>query len=251
MQATSLKLVPLKHVGKCIVALYLIGAASLKVFGPGQEIKLFSPLVIFFATLVEFFVGALLLTNIAKNFSWILGISLFISLDLISANTAISGISDCGCFGPLNINPWVTTCFNTMAIFLLLLARPIFSPGGLLPKTFIVFGLSMAGLGFSFLASGANGDHIMAYLQNDLVYLAPSFVNLGVANPGEKKMLRFQVLNRSPQPVKVIGGNVVCNCMVVNNLPLLIPANGSVEIGINIEINNQEYAFTGFSAKRV
>ena len=109
----------------------------------------------------------------------------------------------------------------------------------------------MASLVFASLANRDYGDHIMAYLQGDLVYIAPSFTDIGLANPHEKRLLRIQVINRSPHSLKVIGGTVACNCMVVNNLPLLIPANGSAEIEINININNQSgmfgYAFQLFT----
>lgn len=242
-QETNFKLVFLMRVGIWTVALYLIGAATLKVLGNGQEVKLFSPLLISFATLVELFVGVLLLTNFSKRLSWILGVSLFISLTLFSANTAISGVSDCGCFGPLKVNPWITTCFNVTAVLLLLLAR-LFSPSkGIISEIFFVIVVSIAGLGLASFASGAYADHVVAYLKGDLVYLAPSFTDIGLASPGEKRLLRIRVYNLTSQPVKVVGGSVACSCMVVNELPPLIPANGSVEVGIEIKINNQPGLF--------
>jgi len=226
-----------RRVSVVIVAIYLLTAVLLKSLGKGTNENSLSPAVQMLAMQAEVIVGAWLLIGRLRTISWLVASALFVVLTLVSASSALSGHSDCGCFGPVRVNPWITTCFNFTAILFLLFGRPVCTQFSLVWSTVIVGTLSIFSGLVAFLANGILGDRIMADLQGNLVYVSPSVADIGVHPPGTVKTIRNKIFNRSTKPFRVIGGSVSCNCTLVNNLPIFVPANEMVEIEIEMKFN--------------
>ena len=87
---------------------------------------------------VSVVIGAWLLIGRLRTISWLVASALFVVLTLVSASLAPSGHSDCGCFGPVRVNPWITTCFNFTAILFLLFERPVCTQFSLVWSTVIL-----------------------------------------------------------------------------------------------------------------
>lgn len=108
-----------KRISVVIVAINLLSAVLLKSLGKGTNEISLSPAVEMLAMQAEVIVGAWLLIGRLRTISWFVASALFVVLTLVSASSALRGHSDCGCFGPVRVNPWITTCFNFTAIHFL------------------------------------------------------------------------------------------------------------------------------------
>ncbi len=232
-----------RRVSVVIVAIYLLSAVLLKSLGRGTNENSLSPAVQMLAMQAEVIVGAWLLIGRLRTISWLVASALFVVLTLVSASSALSGHSDCGCFGPVRVNPWITTGFNFTAILFLLFGRPVYTQFSLIWSTVVVGTLSIFSGLVAFLANGILGDKIMANLQGNLVYVSPSVADIGVHPPGTVKTIRNKIFNRSAKPFRVIGGSVSCNCTLVNHLPILVPANEIVEIEIEMKFHGEPGLF--------
>lgn len=103
----------LVRLGLALVGLVLIGAAVAKLVWPAESVKVQA---IFDAprwtwnalVTIELFVGLLLICGIHGSLTWFVTTLLFSVFAGVSLYLAASGAATCGCFGQLNVNPWVT-----------------------------------------------------------------------------------------------------------------------------------------------
>ena len=144
---------------------YLIFAVVFNIIGGGASEKSFHPAVELLAIQSEVFVGVWLLTGRLRFLGWVGAVALFLVLSLTSITTAISGYSDCGCFGPIRINPYITTVFNLFAFFLLFVDRPEMASMLLWWAILGSVGLALVGITTSAFADGTLGDQFLAYLK--------------------------------------------------------------------------------------
>jgi hypothetical protein len=79
-------------------------------------------------TEIELVLGLLLLFNMVRRPFWFACILFFSAAAAVSLSKALAGTSSCGCFGQLQINPWMSFAFDLVAITLLVAVRP--SPVG-------------------------------------------------------------------------------------------------------------------------
>jgi len=234
----------LKKISILVVACYLISAVVFKIIGGGASEKSFPPAVELLAIQSEVLIGVWLLTGRLRFISWVGAVALFLVLSLTSLTTAIRGYSDCGCFGPIRINPYITTVFNLFALLLLFVGRPEMASIRLWWAILGSVGLALVGMTTSAFADGALGDQFLAYLKRDLVYLSPSYKDIGSHPQGAVAKIQFGIVNKSNYPIKVIGGRVSCNCAILNNLPLIVPANESLDVDIEMNFIGKNGVFT-------
>ncbi len=74
---------------------------------------------------LEFGLGVWLVSGLFKKAGWLLGTLTFAFFIVITAHKAVTGQTSCGCFGTVEVNPWVTLLAIDIPIFLLLV---IFRP---------------------------------------------------------------------------------------------------------------------------
>ena len=103
----------LVRVGLVIVGLVLIGAAVAKLVWPAESVKVQAilhapPWIWDVLVTIELFIGLLLLFGVRGPLTWIVTTLLFFAFAGFSLYLAVSGAATCGCFGQLNVNPWVT-----------------------------------------------------------------------------------------------------------------------------------------------
>ncbi len=213
--------------------MFLLVAALLKASDGGNS-GLYSPSLKVLATYVEFIVGALLLLNWLPFFSWVLSCSLFFVFVIFSFKISISEYSDCGCFGFVKMNPFFTVLLDVFALSLLGIAKPQYALQN--PKQTVVFVVIFSG-GFLFSAfqlNGKNGDDLVAILNGSQVYITPTLVDLGPNSAGDLRVIRINVINRSDQCARLIGGSVSCKCTVLKDLPVTLPPASKKEIEIEL-----------------
>src|SRR5438093_351538 len=108
-------------------ALLLIAAALLKAYqtvARPDVVTISSRLLA--GALIEFelaLAGTLLL-QLWPRAAWGLAITSFTVFAGVSVGRSINGVSSCGCFGPINIDPRITAGLDVLMVALLMLAGP-------------------------------------------------------------------------------------------------------------------------------
>jgi len=227
-----------------LVGFYFLIAAMLKAFDEGVPSGPFSPALKLSSIYVETLIGFFMIVGLFRLFSWFTSTALILIFIPVSFNLALTGYSECGCFGPIKVNPWITTVLDFFVLFLLFWSLPHYvfvQPFSSLGITgFLVMIMS----GFAFLLNGQFGDHLIANFRGDLVYISPTITDLGSHKSGSLKSFRINVINRSNYPVRMIGGSASCNHSVFKDLPLTLPSKSQKEIEIDINHNGERGYFS-------
>jgi hypothetical protein len=117
-----------------ILGLTLIAASLLKFYaqistppppraGDGVDL-LESRWLIFGVSACEISVGLWLAVGLYPRLSRWAAVACFLAFLGVSLGKALAGEADCGCFGPLPVNPWITFGFDCAALAALLCSRP-------------------------------------------------------------------------------------------------------------------------------
>jgi hypothetical protein len=111
------------------VAAILLTSASLKAHelasGPLPPGDIFQNRWLILAVVQwEFVLAAWLLSKVAKRAVWLALTATFTAFLSITLFRAISGESSCGCFGKVQVNPWITLCLDATILTLLIVLHP-------------------------------------------------------------------------------------------------------------------------------
>lgn len=72
----------------------------------------------------EFFLAATLLTGFARRLTWLAATVTFFVFTAVTLYRGLIGDSSCGCFGTVEINPWITLTLDILLLVLLLAFHP-------------------------------------------------------------------------------------------------------------------------------
>ena len=218
-----------------LAALVLLVAAGFKIRGGSsvaEAADLFPPAVRLVALQVEIVVALWLLTGWGRLAAWLTAVLLFCGLALASAALGFVGQSDCGCFGSVPVSPWATFALDTVCLVLLLGTRP--RGLGTQWRPAVVTSGGLGGLALiAVLAVGSPlGQGALARLRGEIVTIANPIEDAGEGTVGTVRAVPFRLINRSDQPVRILGGRAPCSCVATGGLPVTIPAHGTVTIEI-------------------
>ncbi len=74
----------------------------------------------------ELALGIWLLSNLFKKAAWLAAISCFSLFSAVTLYKGITGVESCGCFGTVDVNPWVTLlAIDIPSVIALLVFRPV------------------------------------------------------------------------------------------------------------------------------
>jgi hypothetical protein len=108
---------------------FLLIAAAAKGFQlatePTAEVSLMTSRW-FLIAVVEFeiLLGLCLLAGVFAKSVWRITLGCFLVFACVSAYRAFAGEASCGCFGSVEVNPWLTLCIDVVAVLALLRWRP-------------------------------------------------------------------------------------------------------------------------------
>jgi hypothetical protein len=205
-----------------LLALLLLAAAGLKFAGlavdPVGRMGLFSAPA-FQVGVVEFevFLAFWLLWGKRPAGSWAVALVVFLTFAGVSAWQGWTGRASCGCFGRLSVSPWYAFSIDVAVVFALLLGRPEGVGMNLwailmdvLPGVYGLFGAMVVLGGLAGLAALCFGspDAALARLRGERVSLYPRLIDVGTGPPGETREEAVEVVNRTEQPIRLIGGAV-------------------------------------------
>ena len=241
MSSQSLQSPPRGRIGReflvlrLTLGLFLVGAAGLKVHAlfagsPLQESPLSSPRWQLTAIVTELLLGTWLLSGQWLRAAWIASLAFFSVLASASLYLALLGQTDCGCFGRLAVNPWVTFLLDLAILAALLLFRP----RGISPSFQMSYGLRAAKVGMAaalltlfvavlFLAMVDRPADALARLRGEPLTVEPAVSEVGEAAAGTQRWFTVHLVNHTDHPIRVVGGTASCACTATQDLPVTVP----------------------------
>ena len=236
---------PLSVAVRVACGLVLLGAVALKVQGMtaggvGESLALFSPRVQLLGLEAEALVGLWLVSGYAHRFAWLAGVTLFTLLAAVSVYLVAVGQKSCGCFGRVEVSPWASLALDVTCVAALVATRSVgfsqhFSPRGVLTAA----GLLAAVSGLAFAATGDTAGRELARLRGESMRLVGGDADAGTAPKGESRSVPVTVENLTGGDLRLIGGTASCACVATDDLPLTIPAGGSVTVQVRIKFTGE------------
>ncbi len=191
----------------------------------------------------EILLGLWLLSGVSRLGAWGVAVLTFGFFSAVNLWSGLIGQSSCGCFGVVQVNPWLAFGVDSAAFLLLVLAG---RPNGVFQAAEWDRSLaSMAGFAGSVvfvLAAWSSMIHFtvgttdaaLAILQGRTVFASRSVVSLGAVRANRAAYAKVEIFNRSEQAVQLVGGTSDCSLNFVVDLPLDIPAGESRTILLRV-----------------
>jgi hypothetical protein len=168
---------------------------------------------------LEITLGVWLLSGRWPITSWLVAMIAFSGFAIVTFRQGWIGQASCGCFGKVSVSPWYTFALDLVMLVLLALGRPDLRPlrectradGRRILRT-AVTGAAGVGL-FLVLFAGAaswrygSTDAALAHLRSERVSVRPGSVDLGEFVTGDVRQVEIEVVNRTDNEVRVIGGS--------------------------------------------
>ncbi len=213
----------------------LITAVVLKLQGWSSGtsgVNYFSPAVQLAALEAEALVGLWLLAGWARHGAWLVAVGLFAALAAVSLYLGLIGQSSCGCFGRIRVSPWESLVLDGVCLTGLLAWRQrVDATGGRRPAVIGIGAAVVLGLiGLTLLTRNGVGETWLSRARGEWVAVSPAESDLGEEPAGKVVTFRIEVVNRSGRDVRLIGGTASCSCVATDDLPVTVPANGSVSV---------------------
>jgi hypothetical protein len=223
--------------------LYGVNASILPAVGPLSAIWVQASVAIW-----ELFLGGWLVTGFAHPIARLAALATFLVFALVSGYLGLIGVARCGCFGAVSVSPWVAFGVDVTVLTVLAVARPT---ENLTARSFVrpVAAVGVGAAALLALLAGAGGlvfgslDAAQVWLRGDGLS-APEYVDFGAVPPGEVAARTITVTNHSLSPVRLYAGTGDCSCNVINDLPAVVPAGGSVELTVKLLPPKEPGAFT-------
>jgi hypothetical protein len=236
-------------IGRIVLPLcgvFLLAAVALKVQGisaggVGQTLTLLSPRVQLVGMEVEALVAIWLVSGYARRGAWLAAVVLFATLAAVSAYLAWIGQASCGCFGRVEVSPWVSLALDVVCVVALIATRPTgqwLSTNTLWPATVAI--LVVGGLVTASESDGARRE--LARFRGE-AFLLDGDTDAGAAPKGESRIVSVTVENITDADLRLIGGTASCSCVATYDLPLTVPAGGKVTAKVKIKYTGETGRF--------
>jgi hypothetical protein len=199
-----------------------------------EQINLFSPAVKTVALQAEIVVAIWLLTGWARETSRLAAVTLFAMLAGASLTMVISGVSDCGCFGAVSVNPWMTLLLDIACVALLMATQPQGWTHKFRTSASVVCGLGLLAFCTAGVLTSSTGLSALARFRGESLQLVTPVVNIGDATVGETRTARFELTNHSGTDIDILGGTLRCSCMATDTLRFTVPAHGTASFNIEV-----------------
>ncbi len=230
-----------------LVAGVLTFAIVMKVAGGSvkpEPFGLLSPAVKTVALQVEILVALWLLTGWARQTARLAAVTLFVLLAIASLMLAVSGVSDCGCFGAVAVNPWLTLALDVGCVTLLLVTQPQGWVRNLRVSSPIVCGLGLLALLAVAVVGSSTGQSALARFRGEGLQLVNPVENIGEGTVGATRVARFELTNHSGTDIDILGGTIRCSCMTTESLRFTVPAHGTANFAIEVTYKGSPGWFT-------
>ena len=246
-------------VSRCL-GLLLLTAAALKLHGlaidPAGRGGLFSaPEWQVGVVEIEIFLALWLLSGQRPIGSWLTALLAFGTFAGASFYQGWIGHASCGCFGAVEVNPWLTFSLDVAVLLALMIARPDLQPLRENPRASLASALLPLGGGIVgtlvILAAFAATAHLafgstqaaLAFLRGETLSVMPRLLDMGEGLAGETREGSVEVRNWSDKPVRLYGGTSDCSCVATEDLPLTIPPHEARTVHVKMRLPSADGLF--------
>jgi len=85
---------------------------------------------------------------------------------------------------------------------------------------------------------------LIGYLRGERLIVAPALANLGTCALGESREVEVDVQNTGSVPVRIVGGTSTCTCVATKGLPIVVPANSSRRVLVEVHVRGRHSHFS-------
>ena len=196
----------------------------------------------------EILLGAALLARFRPRLVRYLTLGTFAAFAAASGYAVRTGVSSCGCFGAVELNPWYVLLFDLAVLAAFAVVRPPADaapaarlPGLLRPVAggVVLTLLVLGGLSLMYHDPAT----ALARLRGETVVLSPTVLDLGTHPGGTQVVRTVQVTNLTNAPVRIVGGSSDCSCILTEGLPLALAPGASADLPIRVKLPKDTGAF--------
>jgi hypothetical protein len=247
-----------------LLGIFLLVTAGLKIHGLivdpyGQENFLTTPWMQLLAVEVEVLLGLWLLSGVQQRLVLFASLIVFLGFACFSFYLAWQGQADCGCFGKVKVNPWVTTvidaCLAMVTTFAILFRKsqpssiitPARSTGRIIRNTIDTLAIAASCLIVIFLAISLYfGDPLsaLAKLRGETLTISPAITQLGDRISGTSETFIVSLHNYGNEDITIFGGTTTCGCVASQDLPLIVHVGESKQVKVQVKFSGSPGAFS-------
>lgn len=168
-----------------------------------------------------------------------LSLATFAVFTTVSAYSGIVGISTCGCFGKLSVNPWWVFALDLFVIAGLMVIRPTHqhrSEKATRNRSVMVAVLLCFAIPLLVLRPWSLMDRFVAELRGESLSLGASHIDFGAGSVDDEREGSVEITNHSLVPVRIVGGASDCRCTTTDGLPVTIPSGETLSVMIALQI---------------
>jgi hypothetical protein len=238
------------------VLLLLTALLKWRDFGSSTVLTDIGPSVEWALIQLELLVALWLFSGWKPRFSWVFCVALFASLSGAVSAMVVQNRVSCGCMGAVDLNPKWLLLSDIVALGVLIVVGFVESRFGngvidfsglnrRLGARFLAFFPVLAAiLGFSAIywtvpIAAAYSRILPIALTGHVLVTEPVVLKVDPGKDGEWRSLRFDVLNRGSEPVRLIGAEQGCKCRAIQSLPVDVPAGGRVTIAVDVMLGSK------------
>lgn len=100
----------------------------------------------------------------------------------------------------------------------------------------------LAGAAWAMAAYGSVARAVAYHLRGETLFLDSTEKSFGVIAPGGSTVVTFKMFNYGPTPIRVLGCRSACTCLLVSDIPMTIPENGSRDLVTRVRTSAKEGA---------
>lgn len=195
------------------------------------------------AVLIEFGIAVWLILGIWPARARVVAILLFSLFLCLSLRSTLLDARSCGCFGAIDVRPWLSTVLNLVLIVLLCwLGSP--------PAPFAQETRALVMLVVLTVGAAAGVWLMMPDPQFARLAITPEQIDVGTLRQGQKSEVRAIIYNNYSRDFIVADIKSTCPCLSLYLANDLVAANGTVECKICIDLAH-EPEFTGYLSTEI
>lgn len=239
---------------RIFIAALLLSAAVVKAYGvftgTAEPMPLFPSLRAQMLVIeAEGLLGFWLLSGRYLSLARYVALLFFTGLAAVSFSLGLEGESSCGCFGRIQVNPWLTFAVDMVAIAALAFLQRPRDPASdsRLPRRALMILAGSSGLLAlmigGFLLTSSDPWSTLAEWRGESLAVEPAISEVGTGIPGDSRDVVVRLVNRTAHPVHWIGGTTTCACVATDDLPLTLSPGESRAIQVRIRFKGSKGRF--------
>lgn len=175
-----------------------------------------------------------LTSGVGAAWAFRVAILFFAGAAIVNLRSIWLGEGSCGCFGKVEVPPWVSLILNSGLLAGLIWKRPKMTGGFIRSTNAAIRSCGWAPLVCVLMVIVGGGLAVARSYFRPVVIEAPKEIDLGILRVGKTKEIAITLRNISNGPVTILGAKTSCTCSAVKNLPVTIAEGKSYKATLSI-----------------